>query len=142
MASYLKEISAFSEDAISIEILNLDRTDQLQLNKSLLALKNSLIQKCSPSKKTKVSAKKPKLSKEEYFNLLIAEIEKKVATYEERRKQGNELLNVDFNFSIHFDGMSFDKKIETHSLLIQFRNNCEILTNVLDMLLGMFLNKI
>ena len=46
MASYLKQIAAFSEDAICIEIKNLDQEDQLQLNKYLLALKNSLTQKC------------------------------------------------------------------------------------------------
>jgi hypothetical protein len=55
MASYLKQISAFSEDAICIEIKNLDPTDQLQLTKSLLALKNSLTQKCSSKKKQEFS---------------------------------------------------------------------------------------
>ena len=88
MASYLKQIAAFSEDAICIEIKNLDPTDQLQLTKSLLALKNSLTQKCS-SKKNKNSAKKSKFSKEDYFNELIAGIEEKVNLFVERRDKGN-----------------------------------------------------
>ncbi|MFZ2497856.1 hypothetical protein [Methanosarcina sp.] len=135
MADSLKEIAAYSEDAISMEMKNLEREDQQLLNKLLLSVKNGLRQKCSPKKK-KDSARKSKLSKEDLFNRLIAGIEDKVTLYEQRLINGNEKLQVEFNFSINFEDMSIDQKIETHRRLKQFHNNCEMLANVSSMLLG------